>query len=76
MGSARSAVRLGAVYGLNRAGVRASAWVQTAIILGSLSFIATLAFSTPVQTQASLPELGPIAPIAQAAGLMLWCFWA
>ena len=65
---------LAAVYSLNRAGVRASAWVQTAIILGSLSFIATLAFSTPVQTQASLPELGPIAPIAQAAGLMLWCF--
>ena len=65
---------LAAVYSLNRAGVRASAWVQTAIILGSLTFIAVLAFSTPIQTHASLPKLGPIAPIAQAAGLMLWCF--
>ena len=51
---------LAAVYGLNRAGVRASAWVQTAIILGSLSFIATLAFSTPVQTQATSRNWGQL----------------
>ncbi|MGB0958044.1 MAG: L-methionine/branched-chain amino acid transporter, partial [Litorivicinus sp.] len=68
---------LGAVYGLNRAGVRASAQVQALIIAGTLVFIAVLAWHAPV-TLMSLTPQAPVASdgavIAGAAGLMLWCF--
>lgn len=65
-----------AAYLLNRAGLRASALIQTLIILGTLLFIAALVFSTPV-TLAGLTPQAPLSQwptIASAAGLMLWCF--
>ena len=67
---------LGAVYGLNRAGLRASAWVQTLIIVATLGFIAVLAWRAPISLGALVPVATPadLSAIAAAAGLMLWCF--
>ena len=67
---------LAAVYGLNRAGVRASAWVQTAIILGSLTFIATLAFSTPVQVMQASPHWAPLPQSPKPQDSCCGAFWA
>lgn len=63
-------------YALNRAGLRASAMVQTLIIVGTLLFIASLAWTTPLSVPAMIPvyEADKLIPIIGAAGLMLWCF--
>lgn len=63
-------------YGLNRAGLRASALVQTLIIIGTLAFIASLAWTTPLSASSMVPAYEPaqLGPIVTAAGLMLWCF--
>ena len=67
---------LACCYGLNRAGLKASAWVQTLIILGTLAFICALAIATPVSLAASTPRFdgADLGSVFQAAGLMLWCF--
>ncbi len=61
-------------YGLNRAGLRASAFVQTLIIIGTLVFILALALATPINLAGLTPVISDYSPIFAAAGLMLWCF--
>ena len=67
---------LAGCYALNRAGLRASAGVQTLIIVATLGFIASLAWAAPLALDSSLPaaSFSELPRVFQAAGLMLWCF--